>query len=145
MTEYWAQFRSKSEVRNQLLVFQAIGFFLSIVVCWLTEVLDAPFAFPQVLFNTATLVILGTWTMYRSATLIARLRHLEGFFAICASCKHVRINERWIPVEEFMSAKSGLTLSHSICPCCTEKLYGEVFGEKRDRTPRPYLAGTQLQ
>lgn len=53
---------------------------------------------------------------------------LKGMLPICASCKNIRDDKGyWIQVEQFFAKNTGVDFTHSICPGCHEKLYGDVL------------------
>lgn len=46
---------------------------------------------------------------------------------ICAQCKKVRkVDQKWEPIELFVSRRIGSDFSHTICPDCLEHLYPEI-------------------
>jgi hypothetical protein len=59
--------------------------------------------------------------------LIGRIKILEGFLPICASCKKIRHQDRWEQIESYISRNSLACFSHSLCPDCQKKLYPELF------------------
>ena len=73
--------------------------------------------------------------LYRK--LYRRIRILEGFIPICASCKKIRNNEdQWEQMEKYIAQHSLAQFSHSICPECTRKLYPD-FGHAGMEDARP--------
>lgn len=63
---------------------------------------------------------------------LAQVKTLSGFLPICASCKKIRDDKGyWNQIEEYIHDHSDAEFSHSICPDCSEKLYGE-FLKKRE-------------
>lgn len=62
--------------------------------------------------------------------LYSRIRILEGFLPICASCKKVRHEEQWEQVEKYIAEHSLARFSHSICPDCARKLYPDIYLDK---------------
>lgn len=51
---------------------------------------------------------------------------LSGLLAMCASCKRIRgEDDRWEPVEAYLERKGEISVSHGICPGCTDRLYPE--------------------
>lgn len=49
---------------------------------------------------------------------------LSELLPICSSCKKIRDDKGyWNQIENFLSEKSGIEFSHSICPDCAKKLY----------------------
>lgn len=56
----------------------------------------------------------------------ALAKALSGFIPICANCKNIRGEDnRWMQVEGYIAQKTDVRFSHSICPKCTEQLYGD--------------------
>jgi CheY-like chemotaxis protein len=53
------------------------------------------------------------------------VQSLSGLIPICSACKKIREdNGYWNSVENFVEKHSDALFSHSICPDCTERLYG---------------------
>ena len=49
---------------------------------------------------------------------------LSGLLAMCASCKRIRTDDnRWEPVEAYLQRQGEISVSHGICPGCTDRLY----------------------
>lgn len=65
--------------------------------------------------------------------LIADLQHalgevkiLHGLLPICASCKKIRDDKGyWNQIESYIQKHSKAQFSHSMCPECSDKLYGK--------------------
>lgn len=50
---------------------------------------------------------------------------LSGFIPICSACKKIRTkDDRWQPVEEYITTRSNALFSHGMCPTCTEEWFG---------------------
>ena len=58
---------------------------------------------------------------------------LNGLLPICASCKKIRDDDGyWDQIETYIQKHSEAEFSHSLCPTCTEDLYGnEEWYEKK--------------
>jgi hypothetical protein len=49
---------------------------------------------------------------------------LSGLLAMCASCKRIRAeDDHWEPVEAYLQRHGEISVSHGICPPCTNRLY----------------------
>ena len=60
--------------------------------------------------------------------LIAEVKTLSGLLPICASCKKIRTDEGyWESIEVYIRDHSDADFTHSICPDCAKKLYGELL------------------
>lgn len=56
------------------------------------------------------------------------VKTLSGFLPICASCKNIRDDKGyWSRIENYIEARSQAQFSHSICPDCSKKLYGDLL------------------
>jgi len=59
-------------------------------------------------------------------TALAEIKTLEGIVPICSGCKKIRDDKGyWNLLEAYIERHSDATFSHSMCPDCTEKFYGE--------------------
>ena len=57
-----------------------------------------------------------------------KVKLLSGFLPICASCKQVRDDRGyWNQIETYIRDNSEVEFSHSICPDCKTKLYGDLL------------------
>ncbi len=55
---------------------------------------------------------------------------LSGFIPICADCKKIRNkDDSWETVERFVTERSRARFSHTMCPECAKKWYGDLAGE----------------
>lgn len=51
---------------------------------------------------------------------------LSGMIPICSSCKNIRDDKGfWNRIEEYIQSHSTALFTHSICPECAEKIYGD--------------------
>ena len=68
--------------------------------------------------------------VYLFKKLVQRIKILEGFLPICASCKKIRHQDQWEQIEKYISENSLVQFSHSLCPDCQKKLYPDIFGHR---------------
>ena len=67
--------------------------------------------------------------------LYKRIRVLEGFIPICASCKKIRnAEDQWEQMEKYITQHSLAQFSHSICPDCARQLYPDLYNGKMKTT-----------
>jgi hypothetical protein len=130
MKDFQANF-TKIFVKKKALVFEGLGFLLIILACWVTEYFDPPFSYTQVIIESTVIILLGGITVFLAGRLIQRIKYLEGFQVICASCKSIRIDDHWVRIENVITDNSEAQLSHGLCPSCTEKLYGKFLKKKK--------------
>lgn len=66
----------------------------------------------------------------------ARVNMLEGLLPICMHCKDIRSKENdWQQIETYIEEHSEATFSHSLCPDCKEKHYGEFENNRETISP----------
>ncbi len=59
-------------------------------------------------------------------TALEEVKTLQGFIPICASCKKIRDDKGyWNQLENYIETHSDAAFSHSMCPECSDKLYGK--------------------
>ncbi len=133
----------KSTIGRRIIVLEIIGFLLVIAVSWITAIFDPPYlllsepfklsvSFKPVdmletSFVTVVIVIVALVIMLVTRRVIGRIKYLEGFMLVCASCKKVKVDEKWVQIEKVISDKSDLIFSHGICPTCAAELYPEIY------------------
>lgn len=121
---------TKNHVQKRILSFEIIGFLLAVFTCWMTELFDPPFSISHVLIESSVLITVGFCVVYWTRKMVLRIKYLEGFLVICASCKEIRINDCWVSIESVISSNSDLQFSHSICPKCARNLYPDLVDEQ---------------
>lgn len=71
-------------------------------------------------------------------TALDDVRTLSGLIPICANCKNVRDDRGyWEAVETYVTNRSDAMFSHSICPNCGPKLYGDEWHQHTGEAPHP--------
>jgi len=72
-------------------------------------------------------IILGLYV----ATVERALRDintLKGLLPICSSCNRIRTSDdQWHIIEKYISERTEARFTHSLCPECFQKLYGDRF------------------
>jgi len=62
---------------------------------------------------------------------LENVKVLSGLLPICANCKSIRNDGGyWKAVEEYISEKTDVHFSHSLCPACIDKLYPDYKPKK---------------
>lgn len=62
------------------------------------------------------------------------LNILEGLLPICSQCKQIRDDQgNWDRLEHYISHRSDVKFSHSICPSCIDKLYPHLKDKLREK------------
>jgi len=114
--------------------------FMSLTVC--NEVLDLPHYLlgdsptslgqrtGEMSIELFIFIVVVTVELVLISSLLKRIRILEGFLPICASCKKIRHQDQWQQIEEYITDHSLAKFSHSICPDCVKKLYPDLYRSK---------------
>ncbi|MFC1856286.1 PAS domain S-box protein, partial [Thermodesulfobacteriota bacterium] len=59
---------------------------------------------------------------------VASVKTMKRLLPICSSCKKIRDDKGyWSQIESYISRHTDTLFSHSICPCCAERLYPELY------------------
>ncbi|MCG8688579.1 MAG: PAS domain-containing protein [Desulfobacterales bacterium] len=57
---------------------------------------------------------------------LTQIKTLSGMLPICSSCKKIRDDKGyWRQIETYIESHSQALFSHSICPDCSKKMYGD--------------------
>jgi len=67
------------------------------------------------------------------------IQQLRGMFPICSFCKKIRDDDGfWNSIETYIEQHSEAVFSHSVCPDCVSRHYGDMMedGESTDITAR---------
>ncbi len=132
------QKNAKKLLARKVVTSELMGFAVVIIVIWLDEIIDIPFLFlgaqatvvnwRESLFETLIILPLALALVYYTHMVFRRMKYLEGFLPICASCKMIRDEQdNWQEVETYIHARSEAHFSHGICPNCAKKLYPDLF------------------
>lgn len=123
---------------HRLILIEAICFgllilFISIDDEWLIpKIVSRDFPFTPTLLAGAIdslwVAALFGLALYIQLKYLQKIRLLEGMLSVCANCKKIRDGEdHWSPMEEYIQQRSHADFSHTICPDCGVKLYGDLY------------------
>lgn len=63
----------------------------------------------------------------RVLNLQGQVRTLEGLLPICSYCKQMRDDDgSWLPIEEYIAARTDADFTHGICPTCQVAVEQEI-------------------
>ncbi len=78
--------------------------------------------------DTVWVAFLFGLALYIQAKDFQKIKLLEGILSVCASCKKIRDGkDHWTPIEDYIQQRSDADFSHTICPDCGIRLYGDLF------------------
>ncbi len=128
---------------RRLLTIVNVGFACIVGISWLDELVDLPgrlFGRPEAGPNwheglIETVIVLSVWLVVASVVrkMSERLHYLEKFLRVCAWCRRIQHDGKWVPVEEYFRKGFSVDTSHGMCPECAEA----QIRETRDSVRRP--------
>ena len=125
---------NRDALKMRITIYIAFAFFFSILLAWWNQIdlfyikqkIDF-FNWQAALMETLLQVALAALVIYTTRFAIARMKYLEGFLPVCASCKRIRVVEEWVPLELYLRQHSEAEFTHGMCPECIEVHYGEFL------------------
>ena len=78
--------------------------------------------FNRTAITTAVILLLWMFSAYKIYLVVSRPSYLESFLHVCAWCRKIEHNDRWLSLEAHFAQKTGGQVSHGICPECSDKL-----------------------
>jgi|GEM_PF-1052616 len=130
------------------------GISIFLIFIWLDDIYDIPLCFMNVDENTQNwiapvwetlllTVIVGT-CLFMVRRVERRIEYLEGLNVICSHCRRVKLDDQWMPIEQWLERTSPVEFSHGLCNDCLKELYPERYDkvlqsaelELTQKTPR---------
>ncbi|HUB68768.1 MAG TPA: hypothetical protein VL981_14890 [Candidatus Methylacidiphilales bacterium] len=113
-----------------------------IAVQWLDE---TPYDISIVLINTLIymsvlfiVAILISRVAQQQRALQVKVRMLEGILPVCSFCKKIRdANDSWESLETYIGRRSEAQFSHTVCPDCGRRHYGNFYEPKESKPAVP--------
>ena len=117
---------------NRILVYESLGFLLVMAMSWVDELLHLPGLlfgggvnaadWRESMMESALTAVVWLVVVYLTRRLLLRLRYMEGFLRMCASCRRVDHEGQWVPVEIFFQRKLDVRTTHGLCPECARRI-----------------------
>lgn len=114
------------------LVLELVGFGLVAGAIWLNHVFDfshrlfggadGALGSHEALWEAGLVLMLGAVVTFFT---VRTARHLESLISICAWCHQVKLEDRWMSVEEFLANHRSET-THGICEACAARWEAEM-------------------
>jgi hypothetical protein len=112
-------------------LYQNLGFLVILALCYLEDLLKLPLLIfsghPFMVFYRRStleiLLVLCVWFLVSGSTrrILDRIRYLEKFMRVCAWCRRIDYQGRWMPLEEFMQQGFDTPTTHGICKECLSR------------------------
>jgi hypothetical protein len=137
---------SKSRL-TKIVMYQNLGFLTIILLCYLDELLQLPsLIFADHPFDVVyrrsileMLLFLAVWLLVSGSTrrLLKRVQHLEAFMRLCAWCRRIECEGKWMRLEDFMKHGFDTSTTHGICPECLKRQEEAIDRAKPSREGEP--------
>ncbi len=119
------------KVKPWLVACEAAGFLLVFLLIWLDETVDLPYLLlgapptplrlSEALLESICILVIGGSVVGSTLWLFKQIEKLESYIIICAWCRKVKVDERWITIEAYLQEKNNLQTTHGLCPTCAEE------------------------
>jgi len=134
----------KPTTRDWLIICGEVGLFsLVLFVIWLDEFIDLPhlffgapsrpFRLEEFILETVSILILAVVVITVTLVIQYRARRVEQFLRVCAWCRKVWLDDKWVSFEEYMHKSQALRSSHGICEECLSKQNSKARQKREDR------------
>ena len=118
--------------KNPIIIVECSIFMLVLLIIWMDEFVDiphhvfhaspAPYRIEEYLFETFSIVLLAIFVIITTYYFEKRIHQLESFLRVCAWCRKVFVNDKWIDLEEYLSTEYQTKSTHGICPDCKNQV-----------------------
>ena len=81
---------------------------------------------------TATVVFFVLLAVYLGSLerALREVKTLKGLLPICSSCNKIRnAEDEWQVIEKYIAERTDARFTHSLCPDCARKLYGDMVDQ----------------
>jgi hypothetical protein len=122
---------------RHLFGLQLAGFSVLVIIIWLDELVDLPFRFlgapmappswQEALLESGIVIVLAALTLAATRRAMRRVVYLESFVVLCAWCRRVRLDDKWMSVEAYLAVHQAET-SHGVCEDCGRRVLAEQHG-----------------
>ncbi len=116
---------------SRIVILEVVGFVAVVAVIWLDELADLPYyllgtprtpgRLPEAFLESLLVLIVCAGVVASTIWLFRRIERLESYIVMCAWCRRVRVDGRWITFEEYLCEKDNLETSHGLCNACAEE------------------------
>ena len=135
----------KKKIRNHVVMLEAAGFGVFLLFLWTDEVFDLPHylfgaqATPinwiESLFESFLATVLAILAISFTCHCIKHIKYLEGFLLVCAGCKKVCHDSKWVPMDVYVREHTEAEISHGLCPDCAKRYFGGLDGMQVEPSP----------
>ena len=127
---------------SRVLWYESVGFGLILVISWLDQLTGIArhfFGGPPPVSDwrdniLETVLILTVWATVFVMTkrLVDHSLYLKGFLRICAWCRKIGSQDKWVPIEQYFAEGFHVESTHGICPECLKTQGGGTAEFRRE-------------
>jgi hypothetical protein len=118
-------------------------FLIVLIVLYLDEYVDLPYHVlgasqtpyrPQeYVLESLSVLVVAIIVIMVTFIILRRSARLERFLRVCAWCRKVWVNDKWVSFEEYALKRHSLKSSHGICEECVARLEKKAEQKKGDK------------
>jgi hypothetical protein len=134
----------RPKTRDWLIICGEVGLFaLVLFVLWLDEFIDLPyllfgapskpFRLEEFLIETVLILIVAPIVIAVTFFIQYRSRRIEQFLRVCAWCRKVWMDDKWVRFEDYIQKSQALRSSHGICEECLSKQKLQAKQKREDK------------
>jgi hypothetical protein len=131
--------------RDWALIAGEAGLFILVtIVLWLDEFVDLPHLLlgspetpsrpEEYIIETISILVVAIVSITITMILLRRSRRIERFLRVCAWCRKVWVDDKWVNFEEYALKRHSLQSSHGICEECVDRLEKKTEQKKAGQT-----------
>ena len=119
---------SRQSHPRTVLVYEAVAFAAILAIVWIDEIFEIPEALlrpytrhPELwegLLETVAIVAIAATILRMTRRVLSRLFYLESFLKVCAWCRKIQREDRWVTIEEYLASGFATRTTHGMCPEC---------------------------
>jgi hypothetical protein len=124
-----------------VLWYECIGFILILVITWLDELTGiAPHLFGGAapvtdwrdnILETVLIIVVWAVVFVMTKRLVDHSLYLKGLLRICAWCRKIGYQDKWVPMEQYFTEGFQVHSTHGICPECLKRIQGDTAELRR--------------
>jgi hypothetical protein len=137
--------RLKLQTKDWLLISGEVVFFsLFLPLMWLDEVTNLNALLPwlpplsprlqEYIVETSLILIIAITVITTTVIILRKIRRIERFLRVCAWCRKVWADGRWVVFEDYALSQHSLRSSHGICDECMTGLEAKRQVKKADKS-----------
>jgi len=131
-----------NRLSKKVLVYETIMIISVISFFWIDEIFDlphylfraavTPVNIAESLFETVIVLFFGLFVMIITNRFLNHIKYMEGFIYMCSYCKKIKVDNKWIPLDDFLRTYSDAKWSHGLCDDCLKEKLSEINSKKSE-------------